>query len=78
MSWQDYLGAQTILASGPSFFALLMATIDKADPDNRKKLLKAFPSEYEEWRQRTNAPAGKLFPFEQTQLHIRTGRERRR
>jgi hypothetical protein len=81
MTWQDYLEAQAILTQSPSFNGLLMALIEKSDPDNRKKLRRAFPSQYEEWEKRSAAPGGKLYPFERVQMTLRLGelgRERRR
>ena len=81
MSWQDYLEAQAILNTSPSYFALLMALIARADPDNRKRLRRVFPVQYEEWEKRDAAPGGKLYPFERTQMSLRLGglgQERRR
>lgn len=60
MSLFDYEQSQQIDARHPTFAALIMAAIRKADSDNAEKLREAFPAIFSELVARYNAPGGKL------------------
>ena len=49
-----------ILGCNYSFYALLIATIRQADSENLNKLEYVFPEVVLEFRERYNAPGGKL------------------
>jgi hypothetical protein len=60
MSYYAYLESMSIACSDPSFEALLMAAIRRADTENYRKLSIAFPDVVIELQQRYNAPGGEL------------------
>ena len=60
MSYYDYQASQKISMEDYPFYSLIMAAIRQADSENLEKLKGAFPSVYEEFLQRYNAPLGLL------------------
>ncbi len=60
MSLHEYRESLRISADDPGFYALIMAAVLKADNDNYRKLLHAWPDIVEERRERYNAPGGLL------------------
>jgi hypothetical protein len=56
----DYQQSQRIAMMDPSFNALIMAAVRKADDKNLELLLLAFPRLVIETRARYNAPGGAL------------------
>ena len=60
MSWFDYQQSKAIIADDPSFCALLMAAMTKADSTNLERLRQAFPEVYGEITRRHDAPGGRL------------------
>jgi len=55
-----YQQSITLAEDDPSFYALIMAAMRKADDTNLEKLKTAFPDVYIELVQRYNAPGGCL------------------
>jgi hypothetical protein len=60
MSFFDYKQSFEISKSDPSFAAIIMAAMRKADSFNLNLLRRAFPDLYEEFKRRYNAPGGLL------------------
>lgn len=60
----DYQESISIAARDPSFKAVIMAAMRKADTDNMAKLARAFPDIALELMERYNAPGG-LLPGEE-------------
>jgi hypothetical protein len=60
MSIIDYQEYKVISYENPSFKALIMAAMAKADTDNLRKLQEAFPDVWAEMLKRYNAPGGAL------------------
>lgn len=60
MSLFDYRMSKKISETDPSFYALIMAAIRKADTRNADLLRAAFPETYHELQARYNAPGGVL------------------
>lgn len=60
MSLYDYQASWQLAAADPSFYALIMAAIHKADTQNAARLREAFPDVYTEFEARYNAPRGIL------------------
>lgn len=60
MTIHDYMQSKEIGYNNPSFAALIMAAIRKADSTNIEKLKIAFPEIYDELQKRYNAPGGGL------------------
>jgi hypothetical protein len=56
----DYEESISIAARDPSFKAIIMAAMRKADTQNIEKLARAFPDIYDELHARYNAPGGIL------------------
>lgn len=60
MSIIDYQEYKSISSENPSFNALIMAVMAKADTNNLQKLQEAFPDVWTELEKRHNAPFGAL------------------
>ena len=60
MSYYDYKVSQEIARQGYPFYALIMATLRKADSVNLAKLRAVFPDVDDELQARYNAPGGYL------------------
>jgi hypothetical protein len=60
MALYDYQQSKKISQFDPSFLAILFALMRKADDFNTAKIRSLWPLEYEEMRQRYNAPGGIL------------------
>ena len=60
MSLYDYQESQKISAQDPPFYALIMAAFRKADSRNHWKLRRAFPHAWYEFKERHDAPGGRL------------------
>lgn len=60
MSHFDYMQSRDISALDPTFAALIMAAMRKADSTNSARLRQAFPDIWDELDQRYNAPGGWL------------------
>lgn len=60
MTREDYLLSQIISRNDPSFSALLMTLIRKADSDNRTIISRHWHAIYSEFWERYNAPGGYL------------------
>jgi len=60
MTWWDYDQSKQISKDDPAFYALIMSAMRKADSHNMMMLSDAFPSVYEELKERYNAPGGVL------------------
>ena len=60
MSFHEYLVAARLRREDVPFYALIMAAMSKADPDNEYKLRTCFPRVWDELRERTRAPGGRL------------------
>lgn len=56
----DYMQSQQLAQRDPSFAALIMAALRKADTENAAKLRAAFPEIYDEMHARYHAPGGIL------------------
>lgn len=56
----DYKVSISIMTADPSFKAIIMAAMRKADTDNLEKLQSAFPEIWDELLARYNAPGGYL------------------
>lgn len=59
MSWYDYQASKDFGAD-PSFYALIMAAMRRADTVNARLLREAFPGVWHELQARYNAPGGYL------------------
>ena len=57
MSYFDYESSRTI-ASGASFYGIIMAAMRKADDGNLAKLTRAWPEQWAELQLRYNSPGG--------------------
>lgn len=55
-----YRASQELMREDPSFYALLMAAMRKADTVNHARLIAAFPEVWADLDARYNAPAGIL------------------
>jgi hypothetical protein len=71
MSLFDYIQAQEIESKDYPFYALLMSLIRRADTNNLAKLELMWPDIVDEFRQRYNAPGGRL--VEETTPYAVTG-----
>jgi hypothetical protein len=60
MSIVAYREAMTLSYDDPSFQALIMAAMRKADDTNLQKLQEAFPEDWKELKARYSAPGGCL------------------
>ena len=60
MSLFEYRQSLGIAKDDPTFAALIMAAMRKADDFNSFQLKSAFPEIYQELRERYDAPGGKL------------------
>lgn len=60
MSLFDYRESQDLAARDPSFYALIMAAMKKADGENLRKLVAGWPEVYAELDARYNARGGLL------------------
>ena len=60
MSLYDYRQAVTLWRQDPSFYALIMAAMYRADSDNAQRLAEAFPAVWAEVNARYHAPGGML------------------
>lgn len=60
MSKYVYEVSREIMKSDPSFYALIMAAMRKADTNNLDKLVSAWPEVWFELNARYNAPNGDL------------------
>lgn len=58
MSHYDYVASREIEAY--PFYAIIMAAMRRADPENLAKLRDSFPEVWEELQARYNAPGGHL------------------
>jgi hypothetical protein len=58
MSLYDFNVSRQIWAEDPPFYALIMAAMRKADPDNLEKLKAVFPETWAELKERYWAPGG--------------------
>lgn len=58
MSYHEYLESEKL--NRVTFYALIMAAMRKADSVNIYKLARAWPEVYKEFKERYNAPGGKL------------------
>ncbi len=67
MSLHEYRESLRISANDPGFYAIIMAATLKADDNNFRKLLAAWPDVVEERRERYNAPGGLLPGEKETQ-----------
>lgn len=70
MSAYDYKQSRKINDEGYGFFALLMATMRRADTENAERLGRAFPETWSELRARYNAPGGVLPGDEMNELPL--------
>lgn len=76
MSLFDYRLSLEISAEDPSFAAIIMAAMRKADTDNADKLRHMWPRTWDELQARYHAPGG-ILPSEQGQFKPRNGPDRR-
>ena len=60
MSLYDYKIAQRLDLEDLPFYALIMAAMRRADPENLARLRRAFQAVYQERFNRFNAPGGVL------------------
>ena len=60
MSYYDYKMGQQVSSRDYPFYALIQAAMRQADTDNIEKLKAAFPSTWQELRERYDAPGGLL------------------
>ena len=60
MTLVAYRESQKIAYNDPSFYAIIMAAMRKADGINLEKLKSVFPETFEELKARYNAPGGCL------------------
>lgn len=60
MSHTDYLEFRELRAKDPSFYALIMTAMSKADNTNKGILQRAYPNVWKELQARYMAPGGKL------------------
>jgi len=60
MSLYDYRQSEKLSIIDPSFAALIMAAMRKADSDNTEKLKMCWPEIYQELFNRYRAPGGLL------------------
>lgn len=60
MSKLDYEASKRIARQDPSFYALLMAAMRKADDNNLSFLQDCWPGVWQELQARYNAPGGVL------------------
>lgn len=60
MSLHEYHYSSKLWLEDPPFYALIMAAMRKADPNNQVKLREAFPEVWSELRARYNKPLGVL------------------
>jgi hypothetical protein len=60
MSRREYLEAGRIFRDQPSFYALIMAAMQRADTNNLRKLRAAYPEVWVELQLRYDVPGGFL------------------
>jgi hypothetical protein len=60
MGLYDYKVSQELVSKDIPFYALIMAAMTKADPDNVQALTQAFPKVWDELFKRYHAPGGVL------------------
>jgi len=60
MSLYEYEESKVVGQSDPSFYALIMAAMRKADSDNASRLRAVWPDVWKELQERYNAPGGVL------------------
>jgi len=65
MSYHEYMVSREITKNDYPFYALIMATMRKADTNNQRVLANAFPAEWAELQARYHLPFGK-YPAELT------------
>jgi len=75
MSIYEYKESQQISQGDPSFYALIMSAMRKADTKNNELLKRAWPELHAEMRARYNAPAGALSEEELAWVHDQRRKE---
>ena len=58
--FEEYLESQKLMAGDPSFYALIMAAMRKADTNNVERLKAGWPLVWKEFIARYHAPGGAL------------------